>query len=65
MKLQPCGCQDARYFRIPRRWWMRLLSERRLYECQQCHALMFLPQAIGARHAYSSVDTLPAPVARQ
>jgi len=59
MKLQPCVCKDARYFRIPRRWWMRLISERRLYECERCRATMFLPQGIGAIRAHLAIDTLP------
>jgi hypothetical protein len=62
MKLQPCGCKDARYFRIPRRWWMRLISERRLYECERCRATMFLPEGIGAIRAHLATDTLPKPV---
>jgi hypothetical protein len=62
MKLQPCDCQDARYFRIPRQWWMRLISERRLYQCEHCRTTLFLPEGIGAIRARSSADTLPKPV---
>ncbi len=31
-----CGCGLHQLQRIPRRWWMRLVTNRRLYRCAAC-----------------------------
>lgn len=47
MRLQPCGCEDTRYDRIQRRWWMRtFFPGRRLYQCGRCNAVMLVPSQL-------------------
>lgn len=43
MKWEPCDCEDHRYHRVERSWWMRtLFGGRRLYLCTVCDRRLFL-----------------------
>ena len=43
MRLTACGCSAAYFQREQRKWWMKPLSQRRLYRCLACDASLFLP----------------------
>ena len=42
MRLTACGCSAAYFQREQRKWWMKPLSQRRLYRCLACDAKLFL-----------------------
>ena len=42
MRLTACGCGAAYFQREQRKWWMKPLSQRRLYRCLACDATLFL-----------------------
>ena len=45
MKLSPCKCDPQHFHRVSRRWWMRLVPMRRLFQCSKCQAFLFLRSA--------------------
>jgi hypothetical protein len=42
LKLTTCGCGTASLVRLRRSWWMRLLPNRRRYQCARCGADLLL-----------------------
>jgi len=42
MRLSPCDCRPVHYRRGHRPWWLKLVSERRLYHCYACDAYLFI-----------------------
>jgi hypothetical protein len=53
MRLSPCDCRPAHYRRGHRPWWLKLVSDRRLYHCYACDAYLFISpeQFHGVRQA--------------
>ena len=43
MRLNACSCRAENYQRAQRKLWMRLVWSRRLYHCQACGELLFIP----------------------
>ena len=46
MKLmfKECECHFGELSRVPRTWWMRIFSSRRLYHCRKCESDVFANQ---------------------
>jgi hypothetical protein len=43
MRFSACEDRAQNYQRVQRRWWMRPVWSRRLYHCQACSELLFIP----------------------
>lgn len=43
MRLNACNCLAENYQRAQRKLWMRPVWSRRLYHCQACGELLFIP----------------------
>jgi len=43
MRLSACNCRAENYQRAQRKLWMRPVFSRRLYHCQACGELLFIP----------------------
>ena len=44
LQYEPCGCDPQYLRRRHRSWWMRLLWNRRLYECKDCRQHLLIPE---------------------
>jgi len=56
-----CDCTANHLGRVERRGWMRLFSQRRLYQCSSCRKLQLLPEkAVNrAKAEYASREAMP------
>ena len=39
-----CRCEGSNFYRIPRSFWMRFFSARRLYQCSDCETRIFVTE---------------------
>jgi len=43
-EFQCSSCEDNLFYRVRRRWWMRLMPGSRCYKCASCHREVFVRQ---------------------
>jgi hypothetical protein len=43
MQWSACDDRAENYQRVQRRWWMRVVFNRRLYHCQACRQFLLIP----------------------
>jgi hypothetical protein len=65
LKLKNCGCDPGELIRLKRPFWLRALTERRLYRCTACGATSLVDRSVIYQHADSKWNVAQQSLGRE